>query len=117
MNSVHVIGRLAADVELRHTTKTEKAVAEFRIAVQRPRRNGEDRGAVFLTIQAWEGRAEVAAKHLAKGDRVGITGRLELDEWQSEDGSRRQKLFVTAENLDFLEPPKATDGADEEPTE
>jgi single-strand DNA-binding protein len=116
MNSVHVIGRLAADVELRHTP-SGKAVAEFRIAVQRPRRGGEDRGAVFLTVQAWEGRAEVAAEHLAKGDRVGVTGRLEQDEWKTEDGNRREKLYLVAENLDFLEPPTARDAAAEEPTE
>lgn len=102
MNSTNLIGRLAGEVELR-STPTGKQVASFRLAVPRQRRAGADRGAVFLTVQAWEARAELAARALAKGDRVGVSGRLEQEEWEGPAG-RRERVLVVAEELTFLEP-------------
>jgi single-strand DNA-binding protein len=107
MNSTNLIGRLAGEVELR-TTPTGKQVASFRLAVPRQRRAGADRGAVFLTVQAWETRAELAARVLRKGDRVGVSGRLDQEEWESTSG-RRERVLVVAEELTFLEPRQVED--------
>ena len=50
MNSVVLIGRLARDPELSYTPNTQTAVCKFTLAVDRPRRQGEDQGADFLRI-------------------------------------------------------------------
>ena len=48
-------------------------------------------------------RNEVCAQHLEKGRRVAVSGRLEHDQWQAGDGSRRQRHYVVAEEVEFLD--------------
>jgi single-strand DNA-binding protein len=103
MNSVNLIGRLTADPELR-ATGSGNSVGHLRLAVQRTRgKDGEDRGADFVDIVTFGRQAEVCGEYLAKGRRVGIAGRLNHSEWETEDGNRRQKLEVIAENVEFLD--------------
>jgi single-strand DNA-binding protein len=102
VNSVNLIGRLTADPELQDRSGTQ--VGRLRIAVQRRRnRDGEDRGADFVDVTVFKNQAEVCATYLAKGRRVAIEGRLQHSEWQAEDGSRRQKLEVIANSVEFLD--------------
>jgi single-strand DNA-binding protein len=118
MNTANIIARLAADPELRHTPNGTK-VARLRVAIPRRKsKDGEDRGAVFLDVQAWGKQAELAAEHLKTGRQIAVTGRLEQDEWTDDDGNRRQKVFVVAEQIDWLAQPRqdaGTDGADDAP--
>ena len=72
MNSVHLIGNLATDVELRDVAE-EKKVASFLLAVDRGSRDG---GADFVWVSAWDRQAELCSEHLEKGNRVAIDGRL-----------------------------------------
>ena len=101
MNSIQLIGRLTADPELRYTP-SGTAVGKFRIAV--PRR-GDDAGADFVDVVAFNRLGEVCAEHLAKGRQVGVTGRLSYSEWSAEDGSRRSRHEVIAEDVTFLGSP------------
>ncbi len=103
MNSVNITGRLTADPELR-ATKDGSPVGSLRVAIQRRRgAEGEDRGAEFVDVTVFGSQAEVCASYLAKGRKVAIEGRLHHSEWQAEDGSRRQKLEVTANSVEFLD--------------
>jgi single-strand DNA-binding protein len=103
MNSVNLIGRLTADPELR-ASGSGTSVGHLRLAVQRSKgKDGEDRGADFVDIVTFGRQAEVCSEYLAKGRRVGIIGRLNHSEWETDDGSRRQKLEVIAENVEFLD--------------
>ena len=101
MNSVTLIGRLTADPEL--ITRDEKQVGRLRIAIQRPKRDGENQGADFVDVTVFNRQAEVCAEYLAKGRRVAVSGRLQHSEWKAEDDSRRQKLEVIANQVDFLD--------------
>ena len=105
MNSVNMIGRLASDPELK-TTETGTKVADIRIAVRRWRRNGEEQEPVWVNVTCFERLAEIVAEHGAKGRQVGINGRLELSQWTTDDDQRRERLFVIANELDFLDAPK-----------
>ena len=97
MNVVTLIGNLATDVTVREVG-AEKKVASFLLAVDRP---GKDAGADFVNIAAWDKQAESCAKHLSKGDRVGIDGRLRSRSWE-EEGKRRSAIDVVANRVDFL---------------
>ena len=102
MNSVNLIGRLTAEPELHDRGGTQ--VGRLRLAVQRRRnRDGEDRGADFVDVTVFGNQADVCATYLAKARRVAIEGRLQHSEWQAEDGSRRQKLEVIANSVEFLD--------------
>jgi single-strand DNA-binding protein len=98
MNDVSLIGRLTRDPEL-FTTDNGTDIAGLRVAVDR-RRRGD--GAVFVDVKCFEGQARACADHLAKGRQVAISGRLELDEWKADDGSKRSRLYVIARSVQFL---------------
>lgn len=99
MNSVNLIGHLATDPTAREAG--EHTVASFRLAIPRRRVRGEDRGAVFVTVEAWNGTAKIVLDHMAKGRRVGVSGRLELNEWTDENGERHSRTFIVAEEVTF----------------
>jgi single-strand DNA-binding protein len=96
-----LIGRLTAAPEVQDRSGTQ--VGRLRLAVQRPRRDGEDRGADFVDVTVFGNQAHVCGQYLAKGRSVAIEGRLQHSEWQAEDGSRRQKLEVIANSVEFLD--------------
>jgi single-strand DNA-binding protein len=101
MNSVNLIGRLTADPDLR-TAKNDTTVGSLRLAIQRPRKDGEDQGAEFVDVTVFGRQAEICKQYLAKGRKIGVEGRLRHREWEGENG-RRQKLEVIAESIEFLD--------------
>jgi len=100
MNSVHLIGNLATDVELRDVGEGKK-VASFLLAVDRGAREG---GADFVWVSAWDRQAELCAEYLAKGSRVALDGRLKSRTWE-QDGRRRDAVEVVARRVEFLSSP------------
>jgi single-strand DNA-binding protein len=98
MNDVSLIGRLTRDPEL-HTTNGGTDIVNLRVAIDR-RRRGD--GAVFVDVKCFEGQARACAGHLAKGRQVAVSGRLELDEWEADDGTKRSRLYVIAQSVQFL---------------
>ena len=106
MNSITLTGRLTADPEMR-STHSATAVTQYRLAVQRRRsREGEDRGAVYVDVVSF---AESCAQYLEKGRQVAVSGRLELDEWETDAGERRSRHKVVADEVEFLARPRAED--------
>jgi single-strand DNA-binding protein len=101
MNTVSLVGNLATDVELRQVS--EKKVASFLLAVDRPSRDGT---ADFVWITAWERQGELCAEYLTKGARVGVEGRLKSRSWEVE-GRRRDAIEIVARRIDFLDSTRA----------
>lgn len=102
MNSVQLIGRLTRDPEAKHTTGGT-AVTTFRLAVDRPGREGAD----FVTVKTWQRLADVMAEHLTRGRRVAVQGRLAHEEWTGAEGRRAERLTVVADRVEFLDAPAA----------
>jgi len=98
MNTVSLIGRLGADPQLRYT-QNGTAVATCSIAVPR-RRNREETDWFDLTF--WGKLAELAAQHLTKGRQVGITGRLQQERWETQEGEKRSRVVVVVDELTFI---------------
>ena len=105
MNTINLIGRLTRDPEHR-VTDNGRDITKFRLAVPRRKINGEDAGAVFITVAAFGAQARTASEYLTKGREVGITGRLEYSEWTTDDGSKRSTHEVIAEDVQFLDRPR-----------
>ena len=106
MNSVHLIGNLATDVELRDVTDGKK-VASFLLAVDRGSRDG---GADFVWITAWDRQAELCNEYLSKGRQIGVDGYLRSRSWE-EEGKRRRVVEVVARRVDFLGGPQREESA------
>ena len=104
LNVVAIMGRLAADPQLRQTT-TGKNVASFRIACDRGRRdaNGQSQ-ADWLDVVAWDRTAEFVCKYFQKGSLIAIDGRLQSRQYQDKNGNNRTAVEVVANNISFAGP-------------
>jgi len=111
LNKVILIGRLTRDPELRYTG-SGIPVANFSLAVDRPFANKQgERETDFIRIVVWRKLAEVCAKNLGKGRLVAVDGRIQINSYEAQDGSKRQATDVVAENVRFLDWPKDKVGA------
>ena len=96
------MGHLTRDPELRAVGSTQ--VANFGLAMNRYyKKDGEKMEEVtFVDIECWGKTAELCAQYLSKGSAAFIEGRLKLDQWEDQDGSRRSKLKIVAESVQFV---------------
>ena len=102
MNNVNIIGRMTADPELRHT-QSGTACTRFTIAVDRRVKQGEEKQTDFITIVAWQQRAEFICKYFSKGQRIALTGSIRAGSYTDSNGNKRYTFEVWAENVEFCE--------------
>jgi single-strand DNA-binding protein len=104
-NRVILLGNLTRDPDVRYLP-SGTAVASFGIAVNRvynDRQTGEQKEEVcFVDITAFGRTAEICGEYLHKGRPVLVEGRLRYSAWETEEGQRRSKLDVVAENVRLL---------------
>lgn len=101
MNSVVLIGRLARDPELSYTPNTQTAACRITLAVDKPRKNGEDQGADFIRVTVWGAQAENCNKYLSKGRQVAVRGRISTGSY-NKNGQTVYTTDVIAEQVEFL---------------
>lgn len=101
MNSVDLIGRLTKKPELGYTPN-QTAVTRFAIAVDRPKRNGEETGADFPNIVCFGKTAENVCRYMDKGRQIAIHGRLQTGSYKNKDGQTVYTTDVIADNVEFL---------------
>lgn len=98
------VGNLASDPELRKTN-SDISVCTFRLAVQRDFKNAQGvREADFFNVVAWRGLADLCARSLSKGKKIGIVGKLQNRSFDAQDGSKRYVTEIIAEEVEFLSP-------------
>src|SRR5207244_4092457 len=101
-NSVTLVGNVTRDPELRFTPSGQ-ATATFGLAVNRvwtDRQTNERREAVsFFDVVCWREMAENTSESLQKGARVIVTGRLEQRSWETQEGDKRSKVEVVADEV------------------
>ncbi|WP_414732332.1 single-stranded DNA-binding protein [Acetobacterium carbinolicum] len=102
MNKVNLVGRLTRDPEVKNTT-TGKAVATFTLAVDRRFKNKDgQKEADFVPIVVWGKQAEFVGQYLSKGSQIGLSGRLQVRSYDSQDGQRRYVTEVVADEVYFI---------------
>lgn len=103
-NKVILAGNLTRDVEVRYT-QSGSAIGNTAIATTRKFKSatGEQKEeTLFIDLTFFGRTAEIANQYLRKGSKVLVDGRLKLDQWTAQDGSKRSKHSVTVENLQML---------------
>jgi single stranded DNA-binding protein (ssb) len=106
LNKVMLIGNLVRDPEIRNTT-TGKNVASFSIAtslVWKDQSGAKQEKAEFHNIVAWGKLAEICGQYLKKGLKVYLEGRLQTRDWTGQDGIKRYRTEIVAENMIMLSP-------------
>ena len=96
-NTVTVVGNVTRDPELRFTPNGA-AVTNFGLAWNRKDKNDE---AVvsFFDITCWSSLAENVAESITKGARVIVHGRLDQRSWENQEGERRSKVEIVADDV------------------
>jgi single-strand DNA-binding protein len=96
-NNVIVVGNVTRDPELRFTP-SGAAVANFGLAWNRKGRDGEDVTS-FFDVTAWNQMAENIGESVTKGMRVVVYGRLDQRSWETQDGDKRSKVEIVADEV------------------
>ncbi|MEK8128958.1 single-stranded DNA-binding protein [Paenibacillus filicis] len=103
LNRVILIGRLTRDPELRYTP-AGVAVTQFTLAVDRPFSNqGGQREADFIPVVTWRQLAETCANYLRKGRLAAVEGRIQVRNYDNNEGKRVYVTEIIADNVRFLE--------------
>jgi single-strand DNA-binding protein len=102
ISTVTIVGNLTRDPELRFTP-TGQANASFGVAVNRRWQNRQTQewqeATSFFDVVTWAGLAENVAKCLKRGDRVVVEGRLDQRSWENNEGEKRSKVEITANEV------------------
>ena len=106
MNVITLAGRLVEKPQLKFT-KTNIAVCDFRIAVNRPFAKEGQQSADFITCRAWKNQAENLCKYQDKGNLIDIEGRLTIDKSTDNQGNNRYYTYVLVERIEFLQSKKS----------
>ena len=113
MNKCMFIGRLVRDPDVRYaqTGNESMCVARFTLAVDRRTNKNE---ADFISCVAFGKNGEFIEKHLKKGVKIGLVGRIQTGSYTNKEGKKVYTTDVFVNEVEFAqskgqEPPKASD--------
>ena len=110
MNKVFMIGNMTKDPELSETN-SGIAVCRFSIAVNRRRTSADaEQQTDFFNVTAWRGLAETIARYCKKGNKVAVSGQIQIRQYEDREGAKKTSVDVVAEEVEFLSP-KSNDEA------
>ncbi|MBU1166988.1 single-stranded DNA-binding protein [Patescibacteria group bacterium] len=104
LNKAMIIGRLTRDPEVR-TTTSGQSVASFGVATSfswTDQQGQKQERVEYHNVVAWRKLAEICGQYLHKGKQVYIEGRLQTQDWEGQDGVKRYKTEVIADNMIML---------------
>ena len=98
MNTVHLLGRLAFDPELRQTPDGIP-VTSFSVAVSR---GNKEKGTDFIHCEAWRESGENLARYFTKGKPIAVAGRLRTKSYKDKQGNSRSSTKVVVDRWEFV---------------
>ena len=99
LNKVLLIGNLTRDPEMYELSTG--TLLTFGLAVDNKGKNNEGK-TCFIDITAWDGLAKVCKTYLKKGNSVFVEGQLYVSEWEDNDKTKRKRICVKANSIQFL---------------
>jgi single-strand DNA-binding protein len=109
LNRSQIIGHLTQAPEIRQTPNGQ-VVGDLNIMTRQTFTNasGQSQTAVsYINVVVWRGLAEICDKYLKKGSQVYISGRIQTDDWEDQEGNKRYKTRVIADEMILLDPKTA----------
>ncbi len=105
LNKAMIIGNMTKDPEMRQTPSGQQ-VCNFSVATNRSWQSADGQkqeASEFHNIVAWGKLAEICGQYLTKGRKVYIDGRLQTRDWDGQDGVKRYRTEIVAENMIILD--------------
>jgi single-strand DNA-binding protein len=119
INKIILVGRITKDPELRRTSG-DIPVVNFSLAVNRTYTDASgERKADFINCVVWRRQAENMERFVKKGMLLGIEGRLQQNQYETEQGTR-STYEVLCDSVQFLESKNTSSSAptyDSQPTQ
>ena len=113
MNKIILMGRLTRDPEVRYSQgESSLAIGRFSLAVDRRFKRQGEADADFFNCTAWRAMAETIARYTKKGNKVAVTGSIQLRNYEDNQGVKRTAVDIIVQDIEFLTP-KSSDGFDE----
>lgn len=115
LNRAQIIGNITRDPEIRQIPGGQ-VVASFTVATNFSwnDQNGQRQEKTeFHNIVAWRKLAEIVSQYLKKGAKVFVEGRLQTRDWEGEDGVKRYRTEIIADNIIMLDRKGAPMGGDD----
>ena len=113
MNKVFLIGNLTRDPELTETSGGIK-ICRFSIAVNRNYSGADgEKKTDFFNCVAWRGLGETVSNYTRKGNKVAVSGSIELRNYEDSEGIKRTAIDVVAQDVEFLTPRQSDDFGDD----
>lgn len=110
MNKVFLIGNLTRDPEL-FETNSGTSICRFSIAVNRPYTDGNgEKQTDFFNCTAWRGLADNIACYCKKGNKVAVSGSIQIRNYEDDQGLQRTAVDVIVQDCEFLTSPKRDSG-------
>ncbi|MDE6373009.1 MAG: single-stranded DNA-binding protein [Clostridia bacterium] len=104
MNKVFLIGNLTRDPELTETA-SGVSICRFAIAVNRNYTGSDgERKTDFFNVTAWRSLGETVARYAKKGNKVAVSGTIELRNYEDSQGVKRTAVDIVAQDVEFLTP-------------
>ena len=109
LNNIMLVGRLVQEPEVVET-ETGKQRSQITLAVNRAFKNADGVYETdFVDCVLWDGIALNTSEYCHKGDIVGVRGRLQTNNYETEDGEKRKSTQIVAEKITFLSSNKEKD--------
>lgn len=101
MNVITLTGNATRDFELKYTPNG-KPVGSGTIAVRRDFKNQHGEYETdFINLVVLGKLSEIMANHVRKGDKFGVTGRLQIRKWEKDNGEKQYFTEVVVNGFDF----------------
>jgi single-strand DNA-binding protein len=115
MNTINIVATITKPIELKYTP-SGTCIANFSIAYNEKykKQDGsyEDK-AHFFDVVAFGKKGEVLSQFFQKGSRIGITGSLNYESWQNDQGQTRSKVNIKLNDFTFID--RKQDNAGQQP--
>ncbi len=99
LNQIGLLGNLTRDPELKFTNEGV-AICDLGLAINRKwtdQEGKETENVDFFNISCWNSMAENCAASFKKGDRVLISGHMNLRSWENKEGKKFNIINITAD--------------------
>ena len=103
MNKVYLIGNVTKDLELQHYGDTQRSYVQFTLAVDEYNSATKEKSANFISVVAFDRKAEILSQYIVKGSKLSIQGKIRTGSYLDKNNIKKYTVDIILEEFDFIE--------------